>query len=897
MAMKIARVDPGSEAEALGLGPGDELLSVDENELNDSLDYDFYTDSKSFHLKARVADGIREWDVQRAERGPFGCDFQTYLGDQKHSCSNHCMFCFIDQLPPGMRESLYFKDDDERLSFLFGNYITMTNMQDHEIDRIIKMHISPINISVHTTNPQLRVRMLANKRGGEVLKYLPRLVEGGIAVNCQLVLCRGINDGDELRRTLSDLLELTPMVQSIAAVPCGVTDYRKNLFPQTPYDAATSAEVIDIMEEFGDECKRRHGKRIIYPSDEWYLKAGRPIPPEEFYEDFDQLENGVGMMRLYAKEFLDELEKPHRIFGSKKLDVVTGEMASPLINQMMNELHRQYPMIEVTVHTIKNKFFGGNVGVAGLVTATDIIAQCEGKLTSGTLGVPAVMLREEKDTFLDDITTDQLAQRLGVKVEVLPDFRRRRSPRPAAQRPAYRQKRRDETFGGTPMSKPIVAVVGRPNVGKSTLFNKLCGQRLAIVEDTPGITRDRIFANCEWNGHDFLLVDTGGIEPKATEGILAHMREQAQIAIDTADCIIMVVDVRDGLTAADEDVAHMLRRSHKPIILAVNKCDKVGDAPMEMYEFYNLGFDEVMPISSVHGHGTGDLLDAVCAHLDFSETVVEEDRIPVAIIGRPNVGKSSLTNRILGENRMIVANEAGTTRDAIDTPVDNAYGKFIFTDTAGLRKRSNITDGLERYMVVRALAAVERSRVALILVDATVGFTEQDSKVAGYAHEQGKACIIVVNKWDAVEGKETNTMELQRRGYAECFSFMGYAPIIFISAQTGYNVNKLMQLIRDVDSQNGARVPTGVLNEMLARATARMQPPSDKGRRLKIFYLTQASTRPPTFVAFVNSKQLFHFSYQRYIINQIRENFGLEHTPIRLVVRERGSGEVGAKDV
>ena len=427
------------------------------------------------------------------------------------------------------------------------------------------------------------------------------------------------------------------------------------------------------------------------------------------------------------------------------------------------------------------------------------------------------------------------------------------------------------------------------------------GYAVTLFSGTPkgaaALTRDRIFANCEWNGHEFLLVDTGGIEPKATEGILAHMREQAQIAIDTADCIIMVVDVRDGLTAADEDVAHMLRRSHKPIILAVNKCDKVGEAPMELYEFYNLGFDEVMPISSVHGHGTGDLLDAVCAHLDFSETVVEEDRIPVAIIGRPNVGKSSLTNRILGENRMIVANEAGTTRDAIDTPVDNAYGKFIFTDTAGLRKRSNITDGLERYMVVRALAAVERSRVALILVDATVGFTEQDSKVAGYAHDQGKACIIVVNKWDAVEGKETNTMEQQRRGYAEDFSFMGYAPIIFISAQTGYNVNKLMQLIRDVDAQNGARVPTGVLNEMLARATARMQPPSDKGRRLKIFYLTQASTRPPTFVAFVNAKHLFHFSYQRYLINQIRENFGLEHTPIRLVVRERGSGEVGAKDV
>ena len=445
------------------------------------------------------------------------------------------------------------------------------------------------------------------------------------------------------------------------------------------------------------------------------------------------------------------------------------------------------------------------------------------------------------------------------------------------------------------MSKPIVAVVGRPNVGKSTLFNKLCGQRLAIVEDTPGVTRDRIFGECEWCGKQLLLVDTGGIEPTASEGILAHMRQQAEIAIDTADCIIMVVDVKTGLTASDEDVAHMLRRSRKPVLLAVNKCDKIGEPPMELYEFYNLGFDEVVPISSVHGHGTGDLLDAVCAHLSFDENQTDEDRIPVAIIGRPNVGKSSLTNYILGENRMIVADEAGTTRDAIDTLVDNAYGKFIFTDTAGLRKKGNVGDGLERYMVLRSLAAVERSRVALILVDGTQGFTEQDSKVAGYAHEQGKACIIVVNKWDAVE-KDDKTQDIQRKLYQEDFAFMSYAPVIFISAKTGYNVNKLMQMICDVDAQNGARVPTGVLNEMLARATARMQPPSDKGRRLKIFYLTQASTRPPTFVAFVNSKQLFHFSYQRFIINQIRENFGLDHTPIRLVVRERG-GEVRVKDV
>ena len=420
MALYVTAVDENSPAERFGLTVGCALLAIDGHPLNDALDYQFYTTPTSFSLEVCENEQHRTVQITKAEYEPLGCNFKTYLGDEKHSCANHCMFCFIDQLPPGMREPLYFKDDDERLSFLFGNYITLTNLTDHEIDRIIQMHISPIFVSVHTTNPALRVRMLANKRGGEVLKYLPRLVQGGIAVNCQLVLCRGINDGDELRRTLTDLLELTPMVQSVAAVPCGVTDYRQNLFKQIPYDAETSAAVIDILEEFGDECKRRHGKRIIYPSDEWYLKAGRPIPDPEFYEDYDQLENGVGMMSLFRQEFLAELDKPHRIYGTKKLDVVTGTMAAPLIIEMMEELHRQYPMIEVTVHPIRNKFFGGNVGVAGLVTATDIIAQCEGKLTSGTLGVPAVMLREEKDTFLDDVTITQLGERLGVKVEVLP---------------------------------------------------------------------------------------------------------------------------------------------------------------------------------------------------------------------------------------------------------------------------------------------------------------------------------------------------------------------------------------------------------------------------------------------------------------------------------------------
>lgn len=441
------------------------------------------------------------------------------------------------------------------------------------------------------------------------------------------------------------------------------------------------------------------------------------------------------------------------------------------------------------------------------------------------------------------------------------------------------------------MAKPIVAVVGRPNVGKSTFFNKMVGQRLAIVEDTPGVTRDRIYAKCEWQNHEFMMIDTGGIDPDSDDGILLHIRQQAQLAIDMADCIIFLCDLRSGVTANDQDIARMLMRSGKPIVLVVNKCDAIGEVPLELYDFYSLGLGEPYPISSVHGHGTGDVLDAVCENLHFdTEGEDEDDRIPVAVIGRPNVGKSSLINYILGENRMIVADEAGTTRDAVDAEVDNKYGKFTFIDTAGLRKKGRVEDGVERFSVIRSLAAVDRAQVCIIMIDGTVGFTEQDSKVAGYAHEQGKACIIAVNKWDAVE-KDGKTMDAQRKKLMDDFSFMSYAPIIFISAKTGQRVDRLFELIKYVDGQNALRVTTGTLNDLLARATARVQPPSDKGKRLKIYYMTQISTRPPTFVAFVNSRQLFHFSYQRYIENQIRETFGLEGTPIRIIARERGEGK------
>lgn len=437
------------------------------------------------------------------------------------------------------------------------------------------------------------------------------------------------------------------------------------------------------------------------------------------------------------------------------------------------------------------------------------------------------------------------------------------------------------------MSLPIVAVVGRPNVGKSTLFNKLVGKRLSIVEDTPGVTRDRIYSKCEWRNREFMIVDTGGIEPASDDVILAQMRRQAQVAIEKADVIVFLTDMRCGVTADDYEVASMLQKSGKPVILAVNKCDGIGEPPPEFYEFYNLGMGDPFPVSALHGHGSGDLLDEIFKYFPGEdEPEYDEEYIKVAVIGKPNVGKSSLINRIAGEERAIVSDIAGTTRDATDTIIENEDGKYVFIDTAGIRRKSKITEKIEHYSVLRAYMAVDRADVCVIVIDALVGFTDQDSKVAGYAHEQGKACIVAINKWDAVD-KSTGTMEEYTNDLKEKFSFMSYVPFVFISAKTGQRVDKLFELINSVNSQNCMRITTGMLNDVLSYATTRVQPPSDKGRRLKIYYMTQASVRPPTFVVFVNRADLFHFSYQRYIENQIRQTFGLTGTPVRFVIRER----------
>ena len=442
------------------------------------------------------------------------------------------------------------------------------------------------------------------------------------------------------------------------------------------------------------------------------------------------------------------------------------------------------------------------------------------------------------------------------------------------------------------MAKPLVAIVGRPNVGKSMLFNKLTGHRTSIVEDTPGVTRDRIYGDCEWCGRTFSLVDTGGIEPGTDSDMLKFMRRQAEIGIELADAIIMVADVRSGVTAADEDVATMLRKSGKPVALAVNKCDSIGTTNPDVFEFYSLGIGDLFETSAVHGHGTGDLLDWVLANIpEDTDEEADSDMIKVAIVGKPNVGKSSLLNRILGEERVIVSDVAGTTRDAIDSDFENATGKYCFIDTAGMRRKSKVDDAIEKYSNMRSINAIERADVCLILIDANDGVTEQDTKIAGLVHEAGKAAIIVVNKWDAVENKETNTMRDMENKVRTDLSYMLYAPVLFLSALTGQRVDKLFDVIQEVHRQNTSRITTGALNSVLADATARVQPPTDKGRRLKIYYMTQASTKPPHFVIFCNDARLFHFSYQRYLENQIREVFGLKGTPVRITIRQKGDKE------
>ena len=884
MASKIISVDEGSPAARAGLAAGETLLQIDGTAIRDVLDYKFYSYDARLTLKVLEQDGetVREVRVRKREGEPLGLNFEHYLMDQMKQCSNKCVFCFIDQLPKGMRKTLYVKDDDARMSFLMGNYISMTNLSEADVDRILRMHISPVNISVQTTNPELRVKMLQNRRAGEALKIMDRFAEGGITMNCQLVVCKGLNDGDELKRSLHDLKKLYPAVNTISVVPFGMTRHREGLYPLEPTDKPAAEAILDIVEPFAEQCLRELGTRLVWCGDELYLKAERPLPDTAYYEDFTQFENGIGMLPLFMEEFRLALPD-YAGRTARPFTIATGAAAGPSLAVLLDEAAAKCDNLKGKVVTIRNDF----------LRRTGFSRRPDHRAGPGRTTQAGCDLGEVACSFpLTCCATAAMCFWTTIprsRCRTPSAFRLCRS-RSTAQTCWRRYLKTDPVIseGGNPICQTDCGHRRTAERRQKPAVQPTGGQAPVHCEDTLGVTRDRLYAESDWRGRDFTIIDTGGIEPNNDNEILQFMRFQAETAISHADVIIFITDLRTGITAADQDVAAMLLRSGKPIVLAVNKCDKPGAPEPEFYEFYNLGLGEPYGISALHGYGVGELLDAAYEHFPpADEDEEKEERIRVALIGKPNVGKSSLLNRVLGEERVIVSNVAGTTRDSVDADLDNVHGKFTFIDTAGIRKKSKVDEKIEKYSVMRSLLAVERADVCVIMIDATEGVTEQDTKVAGEAHNAGKACIIVVNKWDLVE-KDGSTMKEYTLRVREGLAYMPYAPVLFISAQTGQRVDKLFALIKEVYEQNHMRIPTGRLNSILAEATARVQPPTDKGRRLRIFYMTQASTCPPTFVCFCNDARLFHFSYQRYLENQIREVFGLTGTPVRMVIRERG---------
>ena len=875
----IRKVFPDSIAEEMELVPGDELISINGQPIEDVFDYHYLVNDEYLEILVRKADG-EEWEleIEKDFEEDLGVEFENSLMDEYRSCRNHCIFCFIDQMPPGMRETLYFKDDDSRLSFLQGNYVTLTNMSDHDIDRVIRYHLAPINISFQTTNPKLRCEMLHNRFAGDIFPKVDRLFQAGIEMNGQVVLCKGVNDGEELERTIRDLSGYLPHLKSVSVVPVGLSKYREGLHPLEPFNREDALGVLETVHRWQKKLYEQYGLHFIHCSDEWYILAGLPLPEEERYDGYLQLENGVGMLRLLEEEVQEELAHRKGDERVRRVSIATGKLAAPFIQENVERVRTVYGNVEAQVYPIRNDFFGELITVSGLITGQDLKEQLKGKDLGECLLIPCNMLRAGENVFLDDVTVEEVEEQLGVPVAVVDEdgvsFVHALTEKEIVKNHKY-------------MSKPIVAIVGRPNVGKSTLFNVLAGDNISIVKDTPGVTRDRIYADASWLNYNFTLIDTGGIEPESKDVILSQMRDQAQIAIDTADVIVFITDVRQGLVDADSKVADMLRRSGKPVVLAVNKVDSFEKFMPDVYEFYNLGIGDPIPISASGRLGMGDLLDEVVKFFQEDELSEEENEIPrIAIVGKPNVGKSSIVNKLLGQNRVIVSNVAGTTRDAIDTNVMWNGKEYIFIDTAGLRRKNKIKEELERYSIIRTVTAVERADVVIVVIDAEEGITEQDAKIAGIAHERGKGIIIAVNKWDAIE-KDDKTIYKYTNKIRETLAYMPYAELLFISAQTGQRLPKLFDTIDMVLENQTLRVQTGVLNEIMTEAVAMQQPPSDKGKRLKLFYITQVAVKPPTFVIFVNDKELMHFSYTRYLENKIRDAFGFRGTSLKFIIRER----------
>ena len=890
---RVVAVASGSPAARAGLQPGDEILAMDGQLPRDIIQYQLLADQAELEFELRRGGLERLATVRRDTNEPLGIEVDSALFDRVRTCDNHCEFCFIHQLPKGMRKSLYTRDDDYRLSFLYGNFTTLTRFTEADLERVVTEGLSPLWVSIHATDPEVRARMLRNRRGATSLRWLRALLDHGIEVHGQVVVCPGVNDGEILDDTLAGVLDRYPELASVACVPLGVSRFNVEsaMRPSSPGEAAA---VVDLIEGWQPVFTQALGRPVVFAADEYYLVAGRPFPSLESYGSVAQHDNGVGMVASFDARFHGRNDAPaggpggffQSVDGAPaagyrapRCGSGTAVTLSPRRDAAVTVLTGRYgaqvlaPLVaavrpDATILPVDNDFFGGNIAVAGLMTGADVARTLSGRPSGRAVPAAGRVLVGGK-----------ISRRAGARGPARGRRGRGCGRRRAAARPGAGE-------GVVSLSsRPLVAVVGRPNVGKSTLVNRVVGRREAIVEERPGVTRDRKPLDAEWAGREFTIVDTGGWLA-AGDTLDQQVSAQAERAIREAVAVLLVVDASVGVTEEDARVATLLRKTGRPTLVVANKVD--GDSrDADAWTFARLGLGDPWPVSSLHGRGTGDLLDAVVALLpavaapdDGADGDSEEDVVAsVAIVGRPNVGKSTLFNRLIGDERSVVHDLPGTTRDSIDTLVSTPEGNLRFIDTAGMRRRAKEAEGAEYYSLVRALQAIDRANAALLVIDATAGVTRQDQRLAERMDAAGSPIVIMVNKWELLdaETRAKVTAEVEDE-----LAFLGYAPVLKVSALTGLGVHKLYPALQAAIEAYHRRVPTAELNRVLAQAQAAHHSPGGR-----VLYATQGATDPPTFTLFTTKS--LPAPYLRYLERRIREHFGFGPTPIKFRVRRRAS--------
>ncbi len=863
--VRVSRVQPESVADEVGIVPGTEIVSVNGREISDFLDWEFLSAEEVVAVEARLPDGDEVvFEVERPEMDPWGITLEP---PRVRRCANRCEFCFIEGLPEGLRKPLYIRDDDYRLSFAYGNFATLSNVKERDIQRILEYRLSPLYVSVHATNWEARKVVLNNPRVPNIVEQLTRLAAGGIQFHCQMVVVPGLNDGEVLEESLRDLWNLGDAVISAAVVPVGLTQF-SHLYTGKSMDRANALALLAHVERWGERAARERGTTWVFGSDELYLLAGRELPGPSHYGDFAQIENGIGAvtsLRMRLDAGIADVPE----MRDKRIGVVTGVS--------MRDAHATYAR---------------RPGCRDRCALRD---DRHGELA----------LRPNHDRLRPPRRRGhQRALSRDVVISTSRSSRRRPSTRmgsssttrpslTCAMRSRFRSSRRTilstslprRPLAGCGMSTPVVALVGRPNVGKSALFNRIVGGNSAIVSEEAGTTRDRHFGRAEWNGHAFWLVDTGGLPENTHEAIDAEIRRQVLEAIAEADLLVFVVDAKQGLHPSDSKVLDLLRDSRKPWLVVANKVD--DPASLDYYEFFALGAGDPVPVSATNGKGSGDLLDAIVERIPES---AEEwpDAIRVAVIGRPNVGKSSIVNRLLGEQRLVVSEVAGTTRDAIDTPLRYHGRDFVFVDTAGLRRQSKIDDGIEFYSSLRTRRAIERAEVCILVIDAIDGLHNQDLKIATMAWDAGRALMLIVNKWDLKE-KDNNTAAKFQKEIVEKAPYLNFVPFIFTSAITGQRVSRILDTILEIEQEREKRVTTSDVNTTLQDLLARRQPPQAAGIEVKLNYATQVETAPPTIAVFGNHPELVQEHYVRYLHNGFRAAYGFTGNPLNIVLRRKSA--------